>query len=207
MIKVNLLKDAGKNAKKGMSNTDTSITESTNFKNKISGAMGENNALVKRLAFVIVPIVCIYIYTWMIESELKTKISGLTKQSTSLDTELANLKPEMDMIEQLKSEKNKISTEVATLKEISKKRYAYVKVLDALQSLTPEKAWITKMQYKDQTISIDGRAIEDAVISSFMQNLEESAYFSNVTWINSSEVSEPQGVVKSFSIRFTVENI
>lgn len=63
------------------------------------------------------------------------------------------------------------------------------------------------MSMTDKLISIEGRATEDAVISSFMQNLEESAYFSNVTWINSSEVNEPQGLVKAFSIRFNLENI
>lgn len=203
MIKVNLLKDAGKKQKKG---GDSTILDSE-FKSSVTSAVGENNALVKRIAFLIVPIIVVFGYTWFIESGLESNISNLNKQSANLDSQLEALKPELDTIERLKGEKEKLTTEVNAIKELSRKRYTYVKILDSLQSLIPEKAWIIKLTLKDQMISIEGRATEDAIISSFMQNLEESAYFSNVTWVNSSEVTEPQGLVKAFSIRFNLENI
>lgn len=203
MIKVNLLKDAGKKQKSG---GDSTISDS-DFRSSVTGTVSENNALVKRIAFLIVPIVVVFGYTWFVESGLKSTINALTKQSTDLDAQVLALRPELDTIEKLKGEKNKLSTEITVIKSLSKKRYTYIKILDSLQSLIPEKAWITKLTMKEQIISIEGRATEDAIISSFMQNLEESAYFSNVTWINSSEVNEPQGLVKSFSIRFNLENI
>lgn len=205
MIKVNLLKDAGKKQKKGIGG-DSTILDSE-FKTALGGAVGDNQALVKRLAFAIVPVMIVFVYTWYIEHGLKSNIGQLNAKITSTNSQIEALKPELDVIEQLKSEKNKLSTEVNTIKDLSKKRYVYVKILDALQSLIPEKAWITKMNMKDQTISIEGRATEDAVISAFMQSLEESAYFVNVTWVDSREVTEPQGTVKAFSIRFSLENI
>ncbi len=203
MIKVNLLKDAGKKQKKG---GDSTILDS-DFRNTVGGAVGENNAIIKRIAFLIIPIVVVFAYTWSVESGLKSDMEKLNKRAIVLDGQLEALKPELNTIEQLKGEKNKLSTELGAIKELSKKRYTYVKILDSLQSLIPEKAWVTKLTIKDQIISIEGRAIEDAIISSFMQNLEESAYFSNVTWVNSAEVNEPQGLVKSFSIRLNLENI
>ncbi|MES2768034.1 MAG: PilN domain-containing protein [Bdellovibrionota bacterium] len=203
MIKVNLLKDAGKKQKKG---GDSTILDS-DFRNAVGGAVGENNAIIKRVAFLIIPIIVVFAYTWHVESGLKSDVEKLNKQAVVLDGQLEALKPELNTIEQLKGEKNKLSTELGAIKELSKKRYTYVKILDSLQSLIPEKAWVTKLTIKDQIISIEGRAIEDAIISSFMQNLEESAYFSNVTWVNSAEVNEPQGLVKSFSIRLDLENI
>jgi type IV pilus assembly protein PilN len=205
MIKVNLLKDAGKKQKKGIGG-DSTILDSE-FKTALGGAVGDNQALVKRILFAVVPILIIFAYTWYIEHGLKSNIEKINTQIKSTDNQINALKPELDVIEKLKSEKNKLSTEVTTIKDLSKKRYVYVKILDALQSLIPEKAWLTKMSMKDQTISIEGRATEDAVISAFMQSLEESAYFANVTWVDSREVSEPQGVVKTFSIRFSLENI
>lgn len=205
MIKVNLLKDAGKK-QKGSIGGDSTILDSE-FKTSLSGAMGGEQALVKRIIFAVVPIVLVFAYTWYVEHGLKSNIDTLNSQIQSTDAQVLALKPQMDVIEQLKSEKNKISTEVNTIKDLSQKRYVYLKILDSMQSLIPEKAWITKMDVKDQMVSIEGRATEDAVISSFMQSLEESAFFSNVTWINSEEVNENQGVVKSFSIRFSLENI
>lgn len=205
MIKVNLLKDAG-NKKKGIGSADSTVLDSE-LKTALGDAMGGNQALVKRVAFLIVPVILVFGYTWYVEYGLKSNIADLKKQVTTVDGQIAALKPEMDVIEQLKSEKNRLTTELNTVKGLSKKRYVYVKILDSLQSLIPEKAWITKMSVKDQTISIEGRATEDSVISAFMQSLEESAYFSNVTWVDSKEVNEPQGIVKAFNIRFNLENI
>lgn len=201
MIKVNLLKDAG----------NKKLTESTIFdskiKNSFTSVVVENNALVKRIFFLVMPFIAVFIYTWFIESGLQSNIDNLNTQVAAVDAQMQSLKAELDTVERLKKEKNKLLSEVDAIKSLSRKRYAYVKVLDSLQSLIPEKAWITKLSFKDKMISIDGRATEDSVISYFMQNLEESAYFSNVTWVNSSEVNEPQGLVKSFSIRFNLENI
>jgi type IV pilus assembly protein PilN len=204
MIKVNLLKDAGKKPKKGFS--DSTVFDA-DFRTRIDGAVGDNKALITRLAFLIVPIVLIFGYTWFVEFGLKGTIDNLKQQSKQVESQMAALQGELATIERLKTEKNKITTEFGAIKELSKKRYSYVKILDAMQTLIPEKAWITKMNVKDQIVSLEGRATEDSIISIFMQNLEESAYFTNVTWIDSKEVNEPQGVVKSFSIRFNLENI
>lgn len=204
MIKVNLLKDAGKKTKKGLGE---STVFDADFRSKVDGAVGDNQALIKRFSFLLVPIVLIFGYTWFIESGLERRIADLNNQSAQIDAQIAGLSAELDTIEKLKAEKNKISTELGAIKELSKKRYTYIKILDSMQTLIPERAWITKLSLKEQIISIEGRATEDSVISAFMQNLEESAYFSNVTWVDSREVNEPQGVVKSFSIRLNLENI
>ncbi len=204
MIKVNLLKDAGKKTKKGFGE---STVFDADFRTRVDGAMGDNKALIKRIAFLIIPIVLTFGYTSFIEFGLNGSIDKIKKQVAHVDGQMAALKGELDTIERLKTEKNKINTEFAAIKDLSKKRYSYVKILDSMQTLIPEKAWITRMVVKDQTISLEGRATEDAIISIFMQNLEESAYFTNVTWIDSKEINEPQGIVKSFSIRFSLENI
>lgn len=136
MIKVNLLKDAGKKQQKG--GGDSSILDS-DFRSSVTNAVGDNNALVKRILLLILPIALVYGYTWYTESGLQSNITALSRQSADLDTQVEALKPELDTIQKFKEEKNKLSAEVNAIKELSKKRYAYVKILDSLQSLIPEK--------------------------------------------------------------------
>lgn len=204
MIKVNLLKDAGKKRSGGGIPDSTFVSE---YKTGVGNAISGNKPIVQRIAFLIVPIVAVYIYTWVVESGLENDKENLNKKIKNVEQQVAALQPELNVIEQLKSEKGKLTTEISAIRDISRKRYGYVKTLDSLQTLIPEKAWVTKLSVQDQVVSLEGRAIEDTIISSFMQNLEESAYFSDVTWIDSKEVTEPQGVVKAFSIRFNLENI
>ncbi len=203
MIKVNLLKDAGKKKSGGGIPDSTFVSEYQTGVGKLSS----NKPIIQRFAFLIVPIIAVYVYTWFVENGLENDKENIRKQITNVEQQVAALQPQLNIIEQLKAEKGKLTTEMNAIRSISRERYGYVRTLDALQTLIPDRAWITKLSVKDQIISLEGRAIEDTTISSFMQNLEESAYFSDVTWIDSKEVTEPQGVVKAFSIRFNLENI
>lgn len=205
MIKVNLLKDAGRKKTGGGGIPDSTMI--SEYKAGMTGALGSNKPIIQRFAFLIVPIVGVFIYTWVVESGLENDKENLRKKIQGVEQQVAALQPQLNVIEQLKTEKGKLTNEINAIRDVSKRRYGYVKTLDALQTLIPDKAWVTKLTVKDQIISLEGRAIEDTIISSFMQNLEESAYFSDVTWVDSKEVNEPQGVVKAFSIRFNLENI
>jgi type IV pilus assembly protein PilN len=204
MIKINLLKDAASQRPQGGSQFNVPMP---NFGKGGGGMGGDNSALIQRFAFLLVPIILAYAYGWYSNYQLDGKVKALTVEGQQVDQKVEGLKPELDEIEKLNTEKNKITTEVNAVKDLSKRRYNYVKILDALQTLIPEKAWLTKLGVKERVIAIEGRANDDSTISNFMQNLEESAYFQNVTWESSREVTEPQGVVKQFSIQFNLENL
>lgn len=201
MIKINLLKDSA--------SQKTQVEHQAGFQipgiKKVQGA-GQSSLLQRAIIF-IVPILLAYVYGWYSNYQLDEKISTLQKESQTLEKKSEALKPELENIEKLNAEKNKILAEVGAIKNLSLRRYTYIKILDSLQSLIPEKVWLTKMSLKDRGVAIEGRASDDTVISKFMQNLEESAYFQNVTWESSREVSEPQGVVKQFNIQFGLENL
>lgn len=201
MIKVNLLRNQ---QKRGSATVEgDSFTQNTRFE----GMDGGNSVVIKKVLHVLFPIIAVYAYSWYIEGDLNKKVVAAEQKVKTLETQSEGLKPQLAEIEKLNSEKNKINTQIGVIRDLSKGRYTFVKILDALQTLIPEKAWVIKFNIKDKTVNLEGRAIDDLVVSTFMQNLEESVFFSNVTWIDSKEVNEPQGLVKQFSIRFQLEKI
>ncbi len=199
MIKVNLLRQSG-GAKGGTRVGTFTNIQTPNFE-------GGNKPLLIRVGLVIVPIVLGYVFGSYNISTAKDKIKNLNDKASSFEKDIGAIKPELDLIEKLSAEKNKLNQEISNLKALSKKRYRLAKSLDAIQTLIPEKAWLVKVSYKSNKIIIEGRAPDDQVVSSFMENLEQSAIFANVTWIDSKEVNEPQGIVKLFNIQFDLENI
>lgn len=199
MIKVNLLRQSGGAKSNTRVGTFTNI-QSPNFE-------GGNKGLLIRLGLVIVPVILGYFFGSYNIGTAKDKIKKLNQQAENFEKDIGSIKPDLDLIEKLNSEKNKLSQEISNLKLLSKKRYRLAKSLDAIQTLIPEKAWLVKISYKANKIIIEGRAPDDQIVSSFMENLEQSALFANVTWIDSKEVNEPQGIVKLFNIQFDLENI
>jgi type IV pilus assembly protein PilN len=203
MIKVNLLKDVGSGQAKGAGGA-----AGTNLNIQMPKfGQDQGGPLLQRFLFLIIPVILMYAYGWYSGSQLDSAYKKLLGDGTALDAKIEALKPQLDTIEKLNAEKNRITTQVNAIKDLSKRRYNYLKVLDAVQTLIPEKAWLTKMTVKDRTVSIEGKANDDSTISGLMQNLEESAYFQNVTWNSSKEVTEPQGVVKMFDIQYSLENL
>ena len=200
MIKVNLLKqqDAGSGGN----------TRAGTFANirapKLEGA---SQGLLVRGVAIVLPLILVYAFGYYNDNVMRGEIASLQQTLAKFNTDIGSLKPALDSIEKLNAEKNKISKQIAELKVISKKRYVLAKIMDTIQNLIPEKAWLVKLSYKDNAILVEGRAPDDTTVSSFMQNLEESSLFANVTWIDSKEVNEPQGVVKLFNIQFNLENI
>ncbi len=200
MIKVNLLKQQGSGAG---GNTRTGTFANIRAP-KLEGA---SQGLLIRGAAIALPLILVYAFGYYNDTAMRNEIASLQQTLTKFDTDIGSLKPALDSIEKLNAEKNKISKQIAGLKVLSKKRYVLAKIMDSIQNLIPEKAWLVKLSYKDNTIVVEGRAPDDTTVSSFMQNLEESSLFANVTWIDSKEVNEPQGVVKLFNIQFNLENI
>lgn len=201
MIKVNLLKNQQRRA--GVAGEATQIG---NFQFG-GGEDTTQKTLIKRVGLVILPVVSVYIFEWYSVGNLDSELKAVQNKTTAVIKETDALKPQLNQIESLTTEKNKITKQIDVFKDLSRKRYSSVKLLDSIQTLIPEKAWIVKLNIRENTINLEGRAVDDLVVSTFMQNIEESAFFSNVTWIDSKEVNEPQGLVKQFSIRFQLENI
>jgi Tfp pilus assembly protein PilN len=198
MIKVNLLRQSGtKSSSKSATLTNIQVPNMT------SGA----SPLLVRLAVIIIPIVGAYVFGLYNVSVVNSEIQELNKKLTTFDQQIGAIRPDLELIEKLNAEKNKLTTEISNFKTLSKKRYRFVKALDAIQTLIPEKVWLVKVSFKNSTVIAEGRAPEDQFVSSFMENLEQSSVFSNVTWIDSREVNEPQGIVKLFNIQFNMENL
>lgn len=198
MIKVNLLRQTG----------PRSSSKSGTFTNvQVPNMGGAGKPLLVRLAVVILPIVGTYVFGVYNVSVINSEIQALNKQLTTFDQQIGAIRPELELIEQLNAEKNKLATEISNFKSLSKKRYHFARALDAIQTLIPEKVWLVKVSFKNSTVVAEGRAPEDQFVSSFMENLEQSSTFSNVSWIDSREVNEPQGIVKLFNIQFNMENL
>lgn len=201
MIRVNLLRSIG--VAKGPT---TGVATDPGLDTDMSFVKTEGGLKAKGILF-IAPIILVIVFIQYNYLEKKSKRDRLQKELKVVQAELKRLEPDVREVERYKEEKRKLEAQLEVVKSLSKERLRNVKSLDALQSLIPQKAWLDSLVIKDSRVILAGFAVDDIVVSEFLQNLESSIFFSNVTLVASEDQKTKAGVVKKFSIRTQLENM
>ena len=199
MIRVNLLKQQTRN--------NTVLTQTGSAQTRFQAA-GLPPDLVKRIIILCLPIIVVFSYDTLNNFNYSSELKGLENKVQDLKNKTTALQPQIEEAKKLQEEKKVLTERIELMRGVSLKRYRTLKIFDAIQSLIPNKAWLMKMDILDEQLAIEGHASEDLAISGFMEALEQSAYFKDVTWVDSHEVKQEKGdVVKFFKIKLSMEKL
>lgn len=108
-------------------------------------------------------------------------------------------------IKKFKEDEALIEARIAALEKIGKDRLKEVQVFDLLQTVIPEKAWITRVQINPTTVNIQGTAMSDFEVSSFLDALTRSVFLMDVNLVSSSEFVEGGVNFRKFEITCLLE--
>lgn len=139
-------------------------------------------------------------------------IPGLEKQRDQVSSEIAELKDfntraERSVLEikKFKEDEQRIQARISHLDKISKNRTRDIKILELIQQVIPEKAWLTNLEMKSGSLVISGLAMSDFEVSSFMEAMAKSIYFLDVNLLSSAEIVFDGLNLKNFEIKCTIE--
>lgn len=197
MIKINLLKQPSRG--------QTLITQAsmTNF-----SAGGLPPELVKKLIVFALPVLTVFSYDTFNNFSYSTDLKKIEKNIKDLKEKITGMQPKIEEAKKLQNEKKKLTEQIELMRGLSLKRYRTLKVFDVIQNLIPTKAWLMKLDISDEQVTIEGHSSDDLAISGFMESLEQSAYFKDVTWVDSHDVKQDKGdVVKFFKIKLSMEKL
>ncbi len=93
----------------------------------------------------------------------------------------------------LKKEKEKIIQRLTFLRESERKNVSWSKVLLRLGELMPQEMWFTKITLVKDAVTIEGRTMNNDIISQFMVKLDENPYFKNTSF-QYTQKAKDQGV-------------
>lgn len=159
----------------------------------------------KRLVLLLVGPLALYLYE---QQNLPTKIAELNEKQqvlnelTSYNSKQANSVAE---IKKFKEDEALIEARISALEKIAKDRQREIRVLDLLQTVIPEKAWLTRVQINPEKVILQGMAMTDSDVSSFLDSLTKSAFLMDVNLVSSSEVNQEGVNLKKFEINCFLE--
>jgi type IV pilus assembly protein PilN len=197
MIKINLASSTG---------TSSGISASLGLSGggDLGGDETRREAL-KKILIILLPAVGLFAYE---QQNIPGKISRLNQMNTALvEAQTFNSKAAASVaeIKKFKEDEAVIESRIAALQKISKDRHREIRVLDLLQSVIPEKAWLTKIGILPEKVTIAGMAMSDYEVSSFMESLTKSAFLMDVNLVNSTEVLQDGVTLKKFEITCLLE--
>lgn len=108
-------------------------------------------------------------------------------------------------IKKFKEDEALIESRISALEKIAKDRQREIRVMDLLQNVIPEKAWLTRLEINPDRVNIQGMAMSDFEVSSFLEALTKSVFLMDVNLVSSNEVTEDGIVLKRFEISCLLE--
>ena len=114
--------------------------------------------------------------------------------------QIKQLEPIIKKIDQYKKQKEEISKKIAVIIDLDRYRLAPVIILSDLNRLRPEKLWFTNLKESSQRLTINGVAVDNETIVSFLNNLKQSPPLKNadLTLLRSQKIQELE--LKEFTI-------
>lgn len=160
---------------------------------------------MKRLVLLMVGPLALMIYE---NQNIPGKLASLNQKRQVL-TELQNYNAKaaasVAEIKKFKEDEALMEARISALEKISKDRQREVRVLELLQSVLPEKAWTTRVQINPERVNIQGLALSDFEVSTFLEALTRSVFLMDVNLVSSSETTQDGVTLKRFEISCVLE--
>ncbi len=120
-----------------------------------------------------------------------------------MEDQIAVLDKKIREINNLEKEKQRLLDRMRAIERLQGNRPLIVRFFDELIDSLPEGVSVTKLSQKGQLITINGVAQSNARVSSFMRNLEESAWLANPQLDIIQAKNEKGNRISNFTLRFS----
>lgn len=195
MIKINLASQSQTSSVSPLGVSDSSLLSAQELRSEA----------LKRIIILLIGPIALYFYE---TQNIDAKYVGLNAKTAELNTLTAYNSKQANSVAEIKKFKEDealIEARIAAVEKISKDRNREIRVLDLLQTVIPEKAWLTRIQVFPDRVNIQGLALGDSEVSSFLDALTKSVFLIDVNLVSSSEVIKEGIPLRSFEISCLLE--
>ena len=135
---------------------------------------------------------------------LNSKIGKLNKRITNTKSELNRYNEINKEIAKIKKTLENLRKKMAVIEQLESDRHAPVRLLDTMtQVLMAKRMWFTKLDVKENTVNIQGIALDNKTVADFMVRLQKCGLFSNVNLKTLKRQQVQKSNLKSFQILCT----
>ncbi|MBF0316776.1 MAG: PilN domain-containing protein [Nitrospirae bacterium] len=137
---------------------------------------------------------------------LNNKITMLTKDKVQKTAKLETLKQQIKEVEAMKKKIGKVEANKKAIEELRANQSIPVRVIDEISKALPENVWIKLLTLNGSNLSLEGVAMTNDDVVTFVNNFKHSKSFKDTYLVKSLEVAEKgeKDVVKVYSFGITM---
>jgi len=139
----------------------------------------------------------------------KSTLGDINDENKRLEEEIANLKKIIGEVDEYKAQQALLEKKLEVIRQLKANKTGPVHMLDQLALRIPEKLWLEEVAESAQKVTLRGVSINNEVIATFMNKMEESDYFKEVYLVSIQARAEADLKLKEFTItaRLTVPGV
>lgn len=132
---------------------------------------------------------------------LNSKIKKLNNKIATTNSELTKYNEINKEIARIKKNLEVLRKKMAVIAQLESDRHAPVVLMDTMtQVVVAKRMWFTDMAVQDQTVRIEGIALDEKTVADFMVRLQNSGLFSNVELKSVKRKKVEKSNLKSFLV-------
>ncbi len=201
MIRVNLLRNLGAAAAPG-----AGIAVATGIGGAIVSQDLQKQAML-RVAFIIACVGLLMGYERIQLSAKQELIDQVRQRISRTRTAKEKFGDAAPIVEKYEAQKKELDAKIKVLEALTENRLREVKLLDALQSLTPQNGWLEEIKVDQGKILVIGYAPDEGTVNKLFRDLESNVLFSNVKVRSESRDVAPVGPIQRFEFTFNAGRV
>ena len=189
MIRINLLAEARpQRKKKGVS---------------ALGAGGRLNTLLLGGAIGVAILIGVVHY-WVLKSQIRAQ----EEKIRIAQVEVTRLESVLKEVKDFEAKKARVQRKVDLINQLKQNQRGPVRLMDEVSKALPDLVWIERMEYKGNSISLDGKAFNPPAVANFIANLRLVPAFQEPKLSDLSACSTTSGApLYCYKMSFTFSNL
>ena len=163
-------------------------------------AARKKEAVQRHLVAFVAGLVMVLLVGFLMFQGKASELSDITDQNRLLTNEIEDLKKVIGEVDEYKTQEALLERKLGVIRALKANKTGPVHMLDELATRIPEKLWLTDLAEVEGRVQLRGMSINNEVIATFMNRLDESIYFREV-YLVSIEQDEVEDLnLKAFTI-------
>jgi type IV pilus assembly protein PilN len=133
-----------------------------------------------------------------------SRVGALEQEKVARNSELSALKVKVKEVENYEKNKKSYEEKIGIIQQLRRNQVGPVRLLDELSRGLPDRVWLISLTEQAGKIDMEGRAVTNAEIVEYINNLKASQYIRDIQLIESRQVNEGGIPVYNFKLKCTL---
>ena len=138
---------------------------------------------------------------------LNAKISAREKEKAAALAEVARQDNMLREVKNVEDERKKVTDKIGIIEQLKKNQQGPVRLLDEISKAIPATADITSMTETSGNINLQGEAFSNEDIVKFVDKLKASAFFADVSLLETSQKEKEGYVIYEYKLQFRYKGL